>query len=472
MSSSSSSSSTDVDPTVSTTPHPLTLTHLQATALLSVVDLLVQLLPTEATSAAAAAAASSVSSLSSVCTAYHHLHSTIHLLSKASEPGLASENAQAPGLGVWPGRATTSSVVSFTSKEVKMIVDAVDDATRKVKRWRNEVIEDIHQHEPGLGRGNVPATSTARERGRRLVQGPGPAPTHGQGLGQGLESRRWRAKRQGLGLGVDKEEKEEKDAVTEQISSSRDNEPKEKDNDKGKDQQSGQDKRQGQDSWAKENEEDRQVTWRLCGVLSSTPTTSTTSSATTATTSSSHRMMTGAISTQGYTCGLWSLLHFFTVASGQQQQQQQQQDPGHTHATTTGSRNTTALTTTTTVNTVDVLGLIRALVDQVGHHDKSTDDDNFTITINDTKDDDTPPIYTVQYICNVAINSYTPPHIYFPHYPLPCLLTLILQLFACTECRSNFLATFDSCQYGRCDIGRDFENMQYWLFEVRHREVP
>ena len=413
--SSSSSSSTDVDPTVSTTPHPLTLTHLQATASISVIDLLVQLLPTEATTSATAAAASS-SSLSSVRTAYHHLHSTLHLLSKASEPGLASANAQAPGLGVGPGRDTMSSVVSFSSKEVMMIVDAVDDATRKVKRWRNEVIEDmnlhasgpglgqgsepglglmtgrVHASEPGtgLGQGKVSATATARDRGRRLVQGPGPAPTHGQGLGQGLGSRRGRAKRQWLELGVGVEEKEENDAG--QISfSTRGEEPNEKNEDKDNDQQPGQG--QGQGRWAKENEEDRQVTWRLCGVLSSIPTTSST------TASSSHYMMTGAISTQGYTCGLWSLLHFLTVASGQQQQQQ---GPGLTSATitvTTSGSNTTALTTTTTIiNTVDVLGVIRSLVDQVGHHDKSTDDDNFTITINDTKDDDTPSIYTVQYI--------------------------------------------------------------------------
>ena len=91
--------------------------------------------------------------------------------------------------------------------------------------------------------------------------------------------------------------------------------------------------------------------------------------------------MTGSISTtQGYTCGLWSLLHFFTVASGQQQQQQQQSSG----VTGTSSSNTTAplfTTTTTAINTVDVLVVIRALVDQVndddtghGHDGRDSDD--------------------------------------------------------------------------------------------------
>ena len=108
--------------------------------------------------------------------------------------------------------------------------------------------------------------------------------------------------------------------------------------------------------------------------------------------------MPGVISTQGYTCGLWSLLHYLTVAAGQPQGQGLEQGqgldqglgltntypskpaatttaitgstdltPGTGTGTSNASRNTT--TSTTVITTVTVMSAMRALVDQVGDCD-------------------------------------------------------------------------------------------------------
>lgn len=47
--------------------------------------------------------------------------------------------------------------------------------------------------------------------------------------------------------------------------------------------------------------------------------------------------------------------------------------------------------------------------------------------------------------------------------------SFVTDLFACLECRSNFLARYDACDFGRCSIGEyDYAKLQLWLFHMHN----
>jgi len=47
--------------------------------------------------------------------------------------------------------------------------------------------------------------------------------------------------------------------------------------------------------------------------------------------------------------------------------------------------------------------------------------------------------------------------------------TLVSDLFSCSECRTNFLNMFDTCEFNRCTIReKDYSLLQYWLFQAHN----